>query len=323
MTQPSIAPQELFSAQRQARERHAQCVRAQRGLAEEEEEEEEQEEAASVPGNGRKKRARPDSKQQGTPPAFPNGTLPGLMLQRDLAPEKRLLELLPGALQVAPPQIASPRTQAEWVAACFAMALDPRARTNRSAHPDAELRWATLGDHYDWTGRTYPRDIPRSSFPKELASLVRSIAKTYGLSLTAEAAIINFYPPAGNPRMGFHADDAEFCFDFPILSLSFGAACVFMVAPTDAHEAGSPIASTYLESGDAIVLSGPSRLAKHAVPATLPGTTPPELVAELEAMGGDQQAALEFIRRGGRLNVNVRQVREAPIDALAESTPST
>ena len=78
------------------------------------------------------------------------------------------------------------------------------------------LRWASLGYHYDWTARKY-QEHDVSPFPEEFASLCSSVAAALGLTLTPEAAIINYYP-IGTVMSG-HKDDAEHNLREPIVSI--------------------------------------------------------------------------------------------------------
>jgi alkylated DNA repair protein (DNA oxidative demethylase) len=55
----------------------------------------------------------------------------------------------------------------------------------------------------------------------------------------------------------------------PVVSLSLGDSCVFRFG--NAANRGRPWTDVPLESGDLFVFGGPSRLAYHGVPKTLPG----------------------------------------------------
>jgi alkylated DNA repair protein (DNA oxidative demethylase) len=100
-----------------------------------------------------------------------------------------------------------------------------------------------------------------------------------------DVALINYYD--GNARMGMHADKDERSLA-PVVSLSLGATCVFRFG-TPEHR-GRPWTDVELESGDLFVFGGPSRLAYHGVPRTLPGT-------------GDPTIGLT----AGRLNITLRE----------------
>jgi DNA alkylation damage repair protein AlkB len=123
------------------------------------------------------------------------------------------------------------------------------------------LRWVTLGYHYDWLKRKY--DCYYNQFPTDLATLCSNIVVACDpeMSLSPEAAIINLYPKGS--FMGGHQDDAELSRDHPVVSLSLGCACTFLIGGHTKDEV--PIA-LMLRSGDALIFGGPSRLRFHGVP---------------------------------------------------------
>jgi alkylated DNA repair protein (DNA oxidative demethylase) len=96
---------------------------------------------------------------------------------------------------------------------------------------------------------------------------------------------VNFYDAAA--RMGMHADADERS-AAPVVSLSLGAACVFRFGNTETRS--RPWTDIELASGDLFVFGGPSRLAYHGVPRSLPGTA-------------DPRTGL----RAGRLNITLRE----------------
>ena len=60
-----------------------------------------------------------------------------------------------------------------------------------------------------------------------------------------------------------------------MVSVSLGAACVFRFGNTSGRN--RPWTDVRLESGDLFVFGGPSRLAYHGVPKTIPGTGEPDI----------------------------------------------
>lgn len=68
-----------------------------------------------------------------------------------------------------------------------------------------------------------------------------------------------------------HADREELSLA-PVVSLSLGATCIFRFGNT--RNRNRPWTDAELESGDLFVFGGPSRLAYHGVPKTIPGTSP-------------------------------------------------
>lgn len=79
--------------------------------------------------------------------------------------------------------------------------------------------------------------------------------------------IVNYYKQ--KDYMTGHLDDGEIDQVNPILSFSFGLSCVFLL--------GSPLRNTepigvQLDSGDLLIMSGPSRTCYHGVPRIIEGT---------------------------------------------------
>jgi alkylated DNA repair protein (DNA oxidative demethylase) len=99
-----------------------------------------------------------------------------------------------------------------------------------------------------------------------------------------EACLVNFY--ASEARMGLHQDRDELDLAAPVISLSLGDACLFRIGGT---ERKAPTKSFRLQSGDAMTLSGPARLAFHGVDRIMPGTS-------------------TLLPQGGRLNLTLRRV---------------
>jgi DNA oxidative demethylase len=155
------------------------------------------------------------------------------------------------------------------------------------------VRTVCLGWH--WRPYTYTRQAddgaPVKPFPDWLGLLgQRAVASAYddpaaGESYRPDIALVNFYDAAA--KMGLHQDKDERS-PAPVVSLSLGDTCVFRFGNTENRN--RPWTDVQLESGDLFVFGGPSRLAYHGVPKTLPGTGPAEIgLAE------------------GRLNITLRQ----------------
>ena len=137
----------------------------------------------------------------------------------------------------------------------------------------SKIRWITLGYQYDWTNRSYKKEkyVP---FPIKLAQLctdlTASINNDTNYNLHPEAAIINFYQN-GN-IMGGHQDDVESTFDHPVLSISIGCPCIFLLGGFNKEDDPLPI---LLRSGDVLFMGGPSRLRYHGVPKVFINEAPP------------------------------------------------
>lgn len=132
----------------------------------------------------------------------------------------------------------------------------------------------------------------------------------------AQSGICNCYQygPHGRPLrgvpMGGHRDDMERRQDRPVLSFSVGCAAVFLLGGSRKEDAPVPV---LVRSGDALLLSGASRLAFHGVARVFDASAPGELFAPLAAAAASprerlERAALRAFVRHARLNVNVRQV---------------
>lgn len=127
-----------------------------------------------------------------------------------------------------------------------------------------KLRWASLGYHYNWTHRQYQRDY-KSEFPSDLAIYCKMMANFVNEDITAEAAIINYYPEG--TCMSGHLDDAELTMEEPIVSISIGCPSIFSIGGRTKDV--EPI-NILLESGDVIVMSRESRYCYHGIPIVLP-----------------------------------------------------
>lgn len=125
------------------------------------------------------------------------------------------------------------------------------------------------------TGRPWP------AFPERLLAAWQELA---GTALQPEACLINWYGEGA--RMGLHQDRDEEEFAAPVLSLSLGDTAVFRIG---GRERGDPTRSIRLASGDALLLSGPSRLAFHGVDRVIPGSS-------------------TLLKQGGRINLTLRRV---------------
>ncbi|MEM9732887.1 MAG: alpha-ketoglutarate-dependent dioxygenase AlkB [Pseudomonadota bacterium] len=145
-----------------------------------------------------------------------------------------------------------------------------------------ELGWVTdkergyrYQDTHPVTGRPWPK------MPESLLTIWRDLAEC---EQPPQACLINFY--ADDAKMGMHQDRDEETFDAPVLSLSFGQTCLFRVGGT---KRGGKTQSFRLESGDAMRLAGPARLAYHGVDRLYPDTS-------------------DLLKAGGRINLTMRVV---------------
>ena len=104
-----------------------------------------------------------------------------------------------------------------------------------------------------------------------------------------EACLVNFYAPSA--RMGLHVDSDEQEIRAPVVSVSLGASCLFRYGGTKRND---PTKSVRLESGDVVVIGGPSRLCYHGVDRLYPGTS-------------------TLVANDARINLTMRRVSPADI----------
>lgn len=163
------------------------------------------------------------------------------------------------------------------------------------------IRWVTLGYQYDWTTKEYDFGLNPVPFPNDLACWSQdvSIAAGFG-SFMAEAGIVNFYQP-GDTLTG-HVDRSERNMQVPLISMSLGASCIFLLGGADRDDPVQPI---FLHSGDIIIMSGPSRSFYHGVPRIL--ETDERLSLPLNDDNPEVSMALDLLGEA-RININIRQV---------------
>lgn len=174
---------------------------------------------------------------------------------------------------------------------------------------ERKLRWVTFGGQYDWTNKVYPQGKP-PRFPSDVADMLRTAFP----DIEPQAAILNFYSPGDT--LSIHRDVSEDC-DHSLVSISIGCDALFFVANTD----GSQSEVIRLRSGDAVLMSGKSRYAWHAVPKVLAGTCNDELRNWPDLRhGSDEHTQWRAQWRGWlgnkRINLNVRQMREERYEYL-------
>ena len=99
-----------------------------------------------------------------------------------------------------------------------------------------------------------------------------------------EACLVNVYD--SKARMGLHQDRDEKDFSVPVVSLSLGDSCLFRVGGTKRSD---PTRSFDLNSGDALIIGGPARLAFHGVDRIKSGGS-------------------TLLAKGGRINLTLRRV---------------
>jgi len=130
----------------------------------------------------------------------------------------------------------------------------------------------------------HPGGAPWPAVPERVLDIWRSL----GPGRLPDCCLINFYGEGA--RMGLHQDRDEGEFDWPVISLSLGDAGLFRMGNV---QKGGSTESLWLESGDVVVMGGAARLAHHGVDRIRFGSS-------------------RLLPRGGRVNVTLRVVADAP-----------
>ncbi|PWA02383.1 hypothetical protein BB558_001469 [Smittium angustum] len=149
------------------------------------------------------------------------------------------------------------------------------------------LRWTTIGNQYNWTTKAYDIDknIPVHD---DLSLLMKNIIKCiYGAKITNEngteqtvnaydfskyvvqAGVINYY--GLDSTLLAHVDKSEENMDAPLISISLGCSCIYLVGGDSKQDNLTPI---LLNSGDIMASCGPSRTAYHGVPRIFDNSCP-------------------------------------------------
>ena len=119
----------------------------------------------------------------------------------------------------------------------------------------ASQRGYAYTEHDPITGAAWP------AMPTELAAFAQQAAAQVGWShFSPDACLINRYEAGAG--MGLHQDRDERDLTQPIVSVSLGASCKFMVGGLKRTDS---VTSVALHSGDVLVWGGASRLVFHGV----------------------------------------------------------
>ncbi|CAL1129354.1 unnamed protein product [Cladocopium goreaui] len=141
-----------------------------------------------------------------------------------------------------------------------------------------KLRWVTMGKQYDWSSRCYLPDDCRPlpellvSFATRAVDLLKDAGEIDNTH-TFQAAICNLYHAARRPsdRLGGHRDDVEEDTTSPLVTISIGLPCVFLLGKETRSSKPIPL---LLTAGSMLVLTNRARQAYHGVPTIL---VPPKL----------------------------------------------
>ena len=151
---------------------------------------------------------------------------------------------------------------------------------------DAKSAAPSDADEGEWAEDDEEDELPTSRAP-DTALGEHSHSEPYvpdtalGEPYVPDIVIINRYGRHGS--LGLHQDKDESAASLaagtPIVSISLGDSCVFVVGPPTAQVGGAPPPPSEcqyvrLHSGDAIVFGGPSRLVWHGVKSVFSGSAP-------------------------------------------------
>ena len=151
----------------------------------------------------------------------------------------------------------------------------------RGMHP-MSVKMLCLGRH--WNAVTYRYEPIRTDvdglevppLPSSFAELARTIASAAGFPMNPDICIVNWYTTGS--RLGLHQDKDEspqsIARGAPVVSISLGNTAVFRIGGLKRKE---PVEMIDLQSGDAFVFGGPSRLRYHGVSKIVPNTGPADL----------------------------------------------
>jgi DNA oxidative demethylase len=206
-------------------------------------------------------------------PEPPVALAPGLILHRGWfgrAAQEALVEDIRAVLKDAPlftprmPKTGAPFSVRMSNCGPLGWVSDVEGYRYQPTHPDTATPWP-------------PMPVP----------LTDAWAALSGFPDPAEACLINWYE--GKARMGLHQDRDEQEFAAPVLSVSLGDACLFRHGGLKRSD---PTQSVRLESGDVLMIGGPSRLCFHGVDRIYAGSN-------------------DLLPKGGRINLTMRRVTEA------------
>ncbi|XP_025827894.1 alpha-ketoglutarate-dependent dioxygenase alkB isoform X3 [Panicum hallii] len=179
-------------------------------------------------------------------------------------------------------------------------------RTTRAITLMRKLRWSTLGLQFDWSKRNYDVSLPHKKIPDALASLAKNMAipaMPFGEEFKPEAAIVNYYGPSD--MLGGHVDDMEADWTKPIVSISLGCKCIFLLGGKTRDEVPTAM---FLRSGDIVLMAGEARECFHGVPRIFTESNQQEISALVSQLSGEDDCFILHYVKNSRININIRQV---------------
>lgn len=195
------------------------------------------------------------------------------------------MEIYPGTIHLR--AFLTIEEQRALVARCIELGSEPAGFYTPEVRGGAymKIKMVCLGRH--WNAKTYKYETTRSDYdnlpvqplPEDLKDLARRIAMKAGMRIEPDICLMNYY--SAEARLGVHQDKDErpetIEAGIPVVSVSLGDTAKFMIGGMKRKD---PVARILLESGDAIVMGGASRLRFHGVSGIIGGTAPAELGIE-------------------------------------------
>ena len=140
------------------------------------------------------------------------------------------------------------------------------------------LGWVTDRAGYRYQD-THPKGMAWPSIPEEILAIWQDLTDADRLP---DCCLINYY--GEGTKMGLHQDKDEADFSWPVLSISLGDDALFRIGNTTRN---GKTESIWLNSGDAVIMGGPARLAYHGVDRIRYGSS-------------------RLLPKGGRINLTLR-----------------
>ena len=192
------------------------------------------------------------------------------------------MEIYPGTIHLR--AFLTIEEQRALVARCIELGSEPAGFYTPEVRGGAymKIKMVCLGRH--WNAKTYKYETTRSDYdnlpvqplPEDLKDLARRIAMKAGMRIEPDICLMNYY--SAEARLGVHQDKDErpetIEAGIPVVSVSLGDTAKFMIGGMKRKD---PVARILLESGDAIVMGGASRLRFHGVSGIVAGSAPVEL----------------------------------------------
>lgn len=254
----------------------------------------------------------------GTADVFSFSPIPGFLVLPGLLSEREQMELLKDCFfnTMQPPNNSNLNYHYELpncnlFRECLLNQNSPNLKSIQSHIEDASVdneflkrvRWFTIGYQYDWTTKEYLLER-KNQFPPMIGKVAKEIAGLIGCNnYVPESGVINYYQ-LKNTLMG-HVDRSEKNMHAPLISISLGHACVFLMGGSGRDD---PVYPFILRSGDVVIFQQECRRNYHGVPRIIENSLPSHFSATVGPEETGEESAVKKLISTGRININVRQV---------------